>query len=217
MAPTCGRCDASTCAPGQPASAGTARGASSAGLAAIGVALLSPIEAYEGALFSVHMVQHMLLQLVAAPLLLPGDRSPWRCAPRARPVRRGLLSILQSRIVHVISFPLVAWLLFAATNWGWHFSTLYDDALESTALHYLQHATLLAIGAPLLVAGHRRRSVAVAAAIPGAAVLPLPGHATELVPRHRDHGGAARPLPALRHQPAHLGPLAARRSEASVA
>ena len=46
--------------------------------------------------------------------------------------------------MHAISFPLVAWLLFAATNWGWHFSTLYDDALESTALHYFQHATLLA-------------------------------------------------------------------------
>ena len=42
------------------------------GLAAIGVALLSPIEAYEGVLFSVHMTQHMLLQLVAAPLLLAG-------------------------------------------------------------------------------------------------------------------------------------------------
>ena len=43
-----------------------------AGLAAIGLALLSPIEAYEGQLFSVHMVQHMLLELVAAPLLLAG-------------------------------------------------------------------------------------------------------------------------------------------------
>ena len=43
-----------------------------AGLTVIGVALLSPIEAYEGSLFSVHMVQHMLLELVAPPLLLAG-------------------------------------------------------------------------------------------------------------------------------------------------
>ena len=114
------------------------------GLTAIGLALLSPIEAYEGALFSVHMTQHMLLQLVAAPLLLAGGPITLALRASTPPLRRRLLSILQSRIVHVISFPLVAWLLFAAANWGWHFSTLYDEALESTALHYLQHATLLA-------------------------------------------------------------------------
>ncbi|MGH2385506.1 MAG: cytochrome c oxidase assembly protein [Candidatus Limnocylindria bacterium] len=118
------------------------------GLAAIGVALVSPIEAYEGVLFSVHMVQHMLLELVAAPLLLAG--APITLALRAaRPsARKRLLSMLQSRIVHVISFPVVAWVLFAAVNWGWHFSVLYDDALENVALHYVQHATFL--GAALL-------------------------------------------------------------------
>jgi putative membrane protein len=118
------------------------------GLAAIGVALLSPIEAYEGALFSVHMVQHMLLELVAAPLLLAG--APITVALRAASpsVRRRLLAVLQSRIVHAISFPVVAWVLFAAVNWGWHFSVLYDQALENQALHYVQHATFL--GAALL-------------------------------------------------------------------
>ncbi len=115
-----------------------------AGLASIAIALLSPIEAYEGVLFSIHMVQHMLLQLVAAPLLLAGGPITLALRASSPAVRRRLLSILQSRMVHAISFPLVAWLLFAAVNWGWHFSTLYDDALESTALHYFQHATLLA-------------------------------------------------------------------------
>ena len=38
----------------------------------------------------------------------------------------------------------VAWLLFAAVNWGWHFSVLYDQALENDLLHYFQHATFLA-------------------------------------------------------------------------
>lgn len=119
-----------------------------AGLGTIGVALLSPIEAYEGSLFSVHMVQHMLLELGAAPLLLAG--APITLALRVSPpsVRRRLLSILQSRLMHFVSFPVVAWLLFAAVNWGWHFSVLYDQALENTALHYFQHATFL--GAALL-------------------------------------------------------------------
>lgn len=119
-----------------------------AGLGVIGVALLSPIEAYEGALFSVHMVQHLLLQLVAAPLLLAGGPITLALRAASPSVRRRLVAVLQSRVVHAISFPLVAWVLFAAVNWGWHFSSLYDDALENVALHYLQHATLL--GAALL-------------------------------------------------------------------
>lgn len=118
------------------------------GLAAIGVALLSPIEAYEGTLFSVHMVQHMLLELVAAPLLLAGAPITLTLRVASPRVRRGLLTVLQSRIVHLISFPVVAWVLFAAVNWGWHFSVLYDQALENTLLHYFQHATFL--GAALL-------------------------------------------------------------------
>ncbi|MEA2652294.1 MAG: hypothetical protein QOI85_2015 [Chloroflexota bacterium] len=118
------------------------------GLAALALALLSPIEAYEGSLFSVHMVQHMLLELAAAPLLLAG--APITLALRvARPsVRQWLLVVLHSRVVHVISFPVVAWVLFAAVNWGWHFSVLYDQALENQALHHLQHAIFL--GAALL-------------------------------------------------------------------
>jgi putative membrane protein len=118
------------------------------GLAAIGLALLSPIEAYEGALFSVHMVQHIILEFVAAPLLLAG--APITLALRAASpsVRRRLLAVLQSRVVHLVSFPVVAWLVFAGVNWGWHFSVFYDQALESAPLHYFQHATFL--GAALL-------------------------------------------------------------------
>ncbi|HEX2140767.1 MAG TPA: cytochrome c oxidase assembly protein [Candidatus Limnocylindria bacterium] len=115
------------------------------GLATIGVALLSPIEAYEGALFSVHMVQHMLLQLVAAPLLLAGAPITLALRVASPAVRRHLLAVLHSRVLRALSFPVLAWVLFAATNWGWHYSTLYNDALENQLLHYLQHANFLAV------------------------------------------------------------------------
>lgn len=114
-----------------------------AGLAAIAVALLSPIEAYEGVLFSVHMVQHMLLQLVAAPLLLAGAPITLTLRVASPSWRRRFLAILHSPVVKAVSFPVVAWVLFAATNWGWHYSTLYNDALENQALHYVQHAHFL--------------------------------------------------------------------------
>jgi cytochrome c oxidase assembly factor CtaG len=114
-----------------------------AGLAAILVALCSPIEAYEGQLFSVHMVQHMLLELVAAPLLLLGAPATLALRAASPSVRRWLLRMLHSRAVAVLTFPLLSWVLFAGVNWGWHFSTLYDQALENPPLHYLQHATFL--------------------------------------------------------------------------
>jgi putative copper resistance protein D len=114
-----------------------------AGMAALVVALCSPVEAYEGQLFSVHMVQHMLLELVAAPLILLGAPVTLTLRVASPDVRRGLLAVLHSRVVAVLTFPLLTWLLFAAVNWGWHFSTLYDQALENVPLHYLQHATFM--------------------------------------------------------------------------
>ena len=118
------------------------------GLATLVIALTSPIEAYEGQLFSVHMLQHMLIELVAAPLLLLGAPATLALRAASPSVRRGLLSILHSRVAAVLSFPLLAWVLFAAVNWGWHFSSLYDQALAVSWLHDLQHLTFL--GAALL-------------------------------------------------------------------
>ncbi len=118
------------------------------GLATLLLALTSPIEAYEGQLFSVHMFQHMLIQLVAAPLLLLGAPATLALRAASPAVRRQLVAILHSRVMAVLSFPLLAWVLFAAVNWGWHFSSLYDQALETPWLHDLQHATFL--GAALL-------------------------------------------------------------------
>ena len=119
-----------------------------AGLATIAVALTSPIEAYSGALFSVHMLQHILLELVAAPLLLLGAPATLALRAATPSVRRALLAVLHSRAVSILSFPVFGWVLFAAVNWGWHLSTLYNQALEISWLHDIQHLTFL--GAALL-------------------------------------------------------------------
>ena len=65
-------------------------------------------------------------------------------------------------------------------------------------------------GPPLLVAGRRCRSLTVADAVPGAPLLPLPGAATELVPRRLAAERRPGPVSALRHEPAHVGAEAAR-------
>ena len=114
------------------------------GLAAIVLALQSPIDRYESALISVHMVQHMLLQFVAAPLLLLAAPITLALRVSSGDVRRRLLRVLHSRLTRVATHPIVAWTAFVAVNWGWQFSPLYDLALENTLVHYLQHATYLA-------------------------------------------------------------------------
>ena len=117
------------------------------GLGAIAVALLSGIEAYDTTLFSIHMVQHLLLTLVAAPLLVlaaPVTTLLRAATPNVR--RRILLPILHSRVLRVVGFPVVAGVVFAAVMWGTHFSGVFDAALEDPLLHDLEHALFLGAG-----------------------------------------------------------------------
>ncbi len=115
-----------------------------AGLLAIAFALLSGIDTYDTALFSVHMVQHVLLALVAAPLIALG--APITLLLRVSSVttrRRWILPVLHSRAMRVLAFPVVSWLLFASAMWLAHFSPLFDAALEDPLVHDLEHALFL--------------------------------------------------------------------------
>jgi putative membrane protein len=117
------------------------------GLGVVAIALLSGIDTWDTTLFSVHMVQHLLLTLVAAPLIALG--APITLLLRAATPdvrRRVILPILHSRIVRVISFPVVAWLVFAGVMWGTHFSPLFDASLENPVIHDLEHALYLGAG-----------------------------------------------------------------------
>ncbi len=114
-----------------------------AGLGALALALLSPIATYDGTYFSVHMVQHLLLTMVAAPLLLLG--TPVSLVVRAvgRRGHRQVMAVLHSWPVRLLSNPLIAWAGFAAVMVGSHFSHLYEAALESEAVHVGEHLLYL--------------------------------------------------------------------------
>jgi len=113
-------------------------------LVALALALLSGIERYDTTLFSVHMVQHILLTLTAAPLLAlsaPITLILRVASPATR--RRWLLPVLHSRIIRVLAFPVVAWIAFAGVMWLSHFSPLFDAALEDPLIHDVEHALFL--------------------------------------------------------------------------
>ncbi len=123
-----------------------------AGLAAIVAALGTPIDALADELFWVHMVQHILLISVAAPLLAlarPWNRM-WRgfpldfrravarevsAAPRWAPLRR---------VAAIAAGAGASWLIFNLNFCAWHLPVLYDAALRSPPVHALEHLLFFA-------------------------------------------------------------------------
>ena len=136
-------------------SAGTGGGVSrtcaasfASGIAVLAVALASPVDAAAEALFSGHMVQHLLLILVAAPLLVLGAPSlpaVW-ALPRASRMRaarwwRGAVAL--RAMVHAVTSPGAAFVLHFIALWFWHMPAPYQAALRSPGLHALEHASFL--------------------------------------------------------------------------
>jgi putative membrane protein len=118
-----------------------------AGLASILVALTSAIDVYAETFLSVHMVQHLLLAMVAPPLLALGAPITLLLRVSSRGARQGwILPVLHSRLVRVLASPLVAWPLFTVAMFVTHFSPLYDAALEDPTIHIAEHAVFIATG-----------------------------------------------------------------------
>jgi putative membrane protein len=118
------------------------------GLAAVVLAVDSPVDAYADRLFWAHMVQHVLLTMVAPPLLLIGRPWPRLSRPLPLRVRRPLArSVLTGRTLGPlrsalsrISRPLPSLVLFSATLLLWHVPALFDLTLRDGIVHDLEHA-----------------------------------------------------------------------------
>jgi putative membrane protein len=118
-----------------------------AGLLVIFIALESPIGTYDTTFFFDHMIEHLLLLMVATPLMAIGApitlllrvATPW-----AR--HRLILPVLHSRLVRLISFPATTWLIFAAVLWATHFSPLYNASLTNDAIHAFEHGLYVVAG-----------------------------------------------------------------------
>jgi cytochrome c oxidase assembly factor CtaG len=117
-----------------------------AGIAALGSVLLGPVDRLAGTRFVWHMVQHLAMTMVAAPLLLLGRPTSLARRVAGPGARRVILPVLRG--VGRLGHPAFAWWAFAAVLWASHFTILYQAALESAPLHSLEHA--LYLGASLL-------------------------------------------------------------------
>lgn len=116
------------------------------GLGGIAAVTLSGLGAYDTALLSVHMIQHMALSMISPIFLALG--APVTLALRTLPVRprKRLLAIVHSRIVRVYSFPLVAFAIFVVNPFALYFTGLYEFTLQHEWAHELVHAHFIATG-----------------------------------------------------------------------
>lgn len=117
-------------------------------LAALFIALLSPLGSLAERLLSAHMMQHTLLMLATAPLLALSHPLPALLMAMPYSLRRILgrgwrQSAQLRKAWHWISQPLAAWLLQAIVLWVWHIPGLYQAAIVDERIHALEHLSML--------------------------------------------------------------------------
>ncbi len=118
-----------------------------AGWLSLGLALVSPLHPLGEVLFSAHMVQHEILMVVAAPLLvlsrplitfLWAFPLSWRRALGQASKRNAVRSVWLAATA-----PLAAWCFHAAAIWVWHAPFLFQATLRSDWAHAAQHVSFL--------------------------------------------------------------------------
>ncbi len=115
------------------------------GLAVVSVALMSPLDSLGPTIFSAHMIQHLLLMVVAAPLVVLGrplltitsgpPASIRRAASRLE--RTGAARLLRKGMDNVV----LVGILQVLVLWAWHLPDLYQSALDDEGVHAFEHAT----------------------------------------------------------------------------
>src|SRR5216684_3327273 len=119
------------------------------GVATLLIAIASPLAALDDVLLQVHMIQHLLLMLVAPVLILAG----WPAIAMLRGLpprvsRSVLVPILRSRKVRALfswlAEPIVAWIAFTAAIWIWHTPAAFQRAMRSENWHAFEHACFFA-------------------------------------------------------------------------
>jgi len=117
-----------------------------AGISIVGIALMSPIDALASQYFYMHMIQHLLLVMIAPPLLWIANPMPVAMWGLPAALRREVGGWLKPgatvrRAIRSLTTPGLTWIYFVVVLVGWHDPGAYDAALESDLVHDLEHIT----------------------------------------------------------------------------
>lgn len=116
------------------------------GLGSVVVATQSFLATYDTTLFSVHMVQHMVLSMVSPIFLALGAPVTLALRTLVGGPRRWLLALLHSRVSKVLTFPPLTWSVFVGTPFALYFTSWYGLTLRNTYFHEALHLHFLLVG-----------------------------------------------------------------------
>ncbi len=113
------------------------------GTAIVFISLMSAIDSFSADLFLMHMIQHLLLIMIAAPLIMLSNPFPFIIWGMPAGPKIGLAlfgpQATFRKLLRRISGPGIIWMAFVASLWGWHDPGAYDAALKSDLIHDLEH------------------------------------------------------------------------------
>ena len=119
------------------------------GLVLVGIAVVSPLTSLDHQLLTIHMVKHLLLMTVIAPLILAGTpRFPLVCGlPKLFIRSHPPIDRLAARwLEHCRRHPAVCWLAGTAAVIGWHLPAAFQSGMRSHGMHTLEDISFLAAG-----------------------------------------------------------------------
>ncbi|MFA9477385.1 cytochrome c oxidase assembly protein [Phycisphaerales bacterium AB-hyl4] len=103
------------------------------------VALISPVDVLAIELSWVHMIQHMIIMMIAAPLFVIAAPTRVMLFAFTTVGRVRLGAMFRMPGPYLLWQPLLTWALYAFTLWIWHIPTLYEAALRNELVHDAQH------------------------------------------------------------------------------
>ena len=113
------------------------------GLSILVFALSPPFEALAHRSLSAHMVQHLLLTVIVAPMFWIGLPVAPLFVGLPRTIRPWVLALGRRRAVQWMLHPIIGWVAFALSFWVWHVPALYDLTLDADVWHHVEHACFL--------------------------------------------------------------------------
>jgi putative copper resistance protein D len=116
------------------------------GLAVVVVATQSGIGAYDDVLFWDHMIQHLMLIMIAPPLLIAGQPVTLLLHASRNPLHTWTKRVMRSRVVGFLTWPVFGFLAYSAAIAGAHLTDLANLVETNQTLHNAEHATFLLVG-----------------------------------------------------------------------